>query len=317
MLIALLMVTVATQQPVQAELFGHGVFSTAEYELPPTFDLNGNRAWWTVSTPVYGRIRWIVESRRTARGWTPPVMASFSGQYDDADPYVSPDGSQLFFLSKRPVAAGQPARRDLDIWVMQREGNGWGAPRHLGNRVNGPNDEHYVTATRDGRLVIAAVRADSRNQGDLYEIPIENGEYGEPRNLGPVVNGPDTHETTPWVSPDGSVIIFGARGRQDSFGQIDLYVTVRDSVTGAWSAPVNLGPGVNSAGTDYCPLISPDGEWLYFSSTRSWIDNGLERPISADSMRTLLRSPGNGLGDVYRIRIRDVPALQRLMTRDR
>lgn len=315
MLLLAMLLASLVQNPVQAELFGAGVFSTGDYELPPTFDLDGNRAWFTVSTPQYGRIRWIVETRRSASGWSTPVMASFSGQYDDADPWLSPDGRQLFFLSKRPVAPGQPPKRDLDIWVMQRQGDGWSQPRHLGDRVNGPSDEHYVTATRDGRLLIAAVRPDSRNQGDLYEVAIDNGEYGAPVNLGPVVNGPDTHETTPWISPDGNTIIFGARGRPDALGQIDLYVTTRDPATGAWGVPVNLGRGVNSAGTDYCPIVSPDGEWLYFSSTRSFIDNGLDRPIPADSMRAWLRGPGNGLGDTWRIRVRDVPALARLRLR--
>ena len=41
-------------------------------------------------------------------------------------------------------------KRDLDIWVMDKEPNGtWGPPRHLGDRVNGPGDEHYVTDTSD------------------------------------------------------------------------------------------------------------------------------------------------------------------------
>ena len=153
----------APQEPaVKAELFGEGIFSTGDYELPPTFTLDGRTAYFTVSTPQYGRIRWILESRRTGNAWSEPKVAPFSGRYDDCDPWISPDGTQLFFLSKRPVAEGGPPKRDLDIWVMARQPNGtWGAPRHLGDRVNGPGDEHYVTATTDGTLYIAAVRSDS------------------------------------------------------------------------------------------------------------------------------------------------------------
>lgn len=289
----------------RAELFGAGVFSTGAYELPPSFDVNGNRAWLTVSTPQYGRKRWIIETRRTTGGWSAPEIAAFSGEYDDADPYVSPDGSKLFFLSKRPVSPLAPPKRDLDIWVMDRAGNGWSAPRHLGDRVNGASDEHYVTATRSGSLVIAAVRPDSRNAGDVYEIPFDNGTYGEPRNLGPVVNTPETHETTPWVSPDGSYIIFAARGRHDSQGDLDLYVTKKDS-TGAWGRPTNLGPTINSPAVDYCPLVSPDGQWLYFSSTRGFLETPTASRPTAEQLRQALASPGNGLGDTWRVPMADV-----------
>jgi Tol biopolymer transport system component len=288
-----------------AELFGRGVFSTGDYELPPTFSRDGRTAYFTVSTPAYGRMRFIMETRRQGERWSEPTVAPFSGRYDDADPYFSPDGSKLFFLSKRPVTPGGPPKRDLDIWVMDRAGGGWGEPRHLGARVNGPSDEHYVTMTNDGTLYIAAVRADSRNQGDLYRIPLVDGEYGEPQNLGPAVNGAEQHDTTPWVSPDGSYIIFGSRGRPDSRGDIDLYITTRGA-DGQWTAPRNLGPGVNSPSTDYCPLVSPDGRWLYFSSTRYFADSGLAAPLTARALRERIRNPGNSLGDTYRVAL---PAL--------
>jgi hypothetical protein len=289
-------------QPVAApELFGVGVFSTADYELPPTFTLDGRTAYFTVSTPQYGRIRWILQSRRTAHGWSEPTVAPFSGRWDDCDPWISPDGSQLYFLSKRPLTEGGPPKRDLDIWVMAKQPNGtWGPPRHLGDRVNGPGDEHYVTATTDGTLYIAAVRSDSRNLGDLYSVSRTNGQYGDPVNLGSVLNTPETHETTPYVSPDGRYMIFGSRGRQDSLGDLDLYITVRDSA-GQWTAPRNLGPGVNSSAGELCPIVSPDGRYLYFTSLRSFIDGGAGDKQNGRDLKRRLRSPGNGLGDTYRV----------------
>lgn len=43
-----------------------------------------------------------------------------------------------------------------------------------------------------------------------------------------------------------------------------------------WSAPVNLGPTVNSAGTDGCPALSRDGLSLYFASTRPGGQGGID-----------------------------------------
>ncbi len=41
-----------------------------------------------------------------------------------------------------------------------------------------------------------------------------------------------------------------------------------------WSAPINLGPTVNSTAMDRAPAISKDGLSLYFASTR-------QSPVSA------------------------------------
>ena len=290
-----------------AQLFGAGIFSTGDYELPPTFTPDGRTAYFTVSTPVYGRMRFILETRRRGNAWTTPTTAAFSGRYDDADPYVTPDGSRLFFLSKRPLVPGGEPRRDLDIWVMEREGNGWGEPKHLGATVNGPQDEHYVTMTSAGDLYIAAVRDDSHGAGDLYRVPRAADGWGAPENLGPVVNGVDNHDTTPWVAPDGRYIIFASRGRPDGGPDLDLYITVRGP-DGAWTAPRNLGPRVNSRAVEYCPLVSPDGQWLYFTSNRTFADGDLGAPLDGDELRRRLRGPGNSLGDTYRV---GLPAILR------
>ena len=292
--------TARAQVPDTAELFGAGTFSTGDWELPPTFTPDGDRAYFTVSTPVYGRMRFILETRRRGNGWTTPVVAPFSGRYDDADPYISPDGSRLFFLSKRPLTPGAAPKRDLDIWVMDRRGASWSEPRHLGPTVNGPEDEHYVSMTTAGDLYIAAVREDSHGAGDLYRVPKTAEGWGAPENLGSTVNGADNHDTTPWVSPDGRYIIFSSRGRPDGASDLDLYITARGP-DGAWTTPRNLGPAVNTRATEYCPIVSPDGRWLYFASTRNFAGGDLGAPVSGDELRRRLRGPGNSLGDTWRI----------------
>lgn len=282
-----------------AELFGVGVFSTGDYELPPTFTPDGRTAYFSLGTPVYGRHRLIVETHRRGDGWTDLVVASFSGEYDDVDPFISPDWSRLFFLSKRPVTGSAP-ESDLDIWVMDRAGDGWGPPRHLGETVNGPADEHYVTSTRDGTLYISGIREDSRGAGDVYRVPRIGDGYGAPENLGPVVNRIDLHDTTPYVAPDESYVIFGSRGRADGLGDIDLYITFR-SAAGSWTEPRNLGARVNSSATDFCPVVSPDGRWLYFASTRHSMHAPLAPSLRGSDPRQRLRAAGNTLADTYRV----------------
>ena len=76
---------------------------------------------------------------------------------------------------------------------------------------------------------------------------------------------------------------------------------------GAWTKPVNLGDKINSNGNEYSPMISPDGKYFFWTSTRSVSDKPVERRLTYRELTNRLRSPGNGLGDIYQI---DISALK-------
>jgi Tol biopolymer transport system component len=85
---------------------------------------------------------------------------------------------------------------------------------------------------------------------------------GKPQNLGPVVNSP-FDEGTPGISPDGLSLYYGST-RPGGFGDMDLWVTTRQTVADPWDSPVNLTT-LNSPYGEAYPSISPDGLVLYFS----------------------------------------------------
>ena len=55
--------------------------------------------------------------------------------------------------------------------------------------------------------------------------------------------------------------------RPGGFGNADLYVAFRERDR-TWSKPVNLGETINSDQIDFCPMMTPDGRYLFFS--RRW-----------------------------------------------
>ncbi len=65
----------------------------------------------------------------------------------------------------------------------------------------------------------------------------------------------------PALSSAGDRVIF-ASDRPGGYGGFDLYVSYRTA--GGWSAPVNLGPEVNTPGDELFPYL--DGNVLYFAS---------------------------------------------------
>ena len=84
------------------------------------------------------------------------------------------------------------------------------------------------------------------------------------------INGKNSIDVEPVVSPDGSYMVFYSAGREDNFSKEilgDIYVSFRLS-SGNWSQAVNLGRVVNSEKEENFAAISPDGKYLFFSSSR-------------------------------------------------
>jgi Tol biopolymer transport system component len=281
------------------ELFGEGVFSTPLYELTPTFTPDGQTAYTTISTPSYGDFFVIVESHYENGAWREPTTASFSGEYSDADPFIAPDGSALYYLSKRPVDGGDP-KDDYDMWKVERAADGWSAPIHLGTAVNSDGNEYFPTVDAEGTLYFAAQRDDSEGGGDIYRaVPDGDGGYEAPEHLDSAVNS-KFHDTTPHISPDGRTLIF-AVWHPEGEGSGDLFISRREN--GEWTEAENLGPMINSSGRDYCPIGGPDGEWLYFTSSRTpGVQNG-GATVTPDDMRAFYNQPMNGFGNAYRVRL--------------
>jgi Tol biopolymer transport system component len=275
-------------------LFGEGVISTPDYELNAAFTPDGRTVYFTKSTTNLGFWTIVVSHFRNG-AWTTPEVAPFSGQYSDADPFVSPDGKRLFFISRRPVPGF--SRREPHIWFVERTSAGWSEPKNV-TILNGDSGEYYPSVAADGTLYFAAIRPGGKGRNDLYRSRIVDGAYQAPENLGEPLNSP-LNEGDTVVAPDQSFLIVTITGRPDDMGASDLYIS--EHKDGAWSAPRHLGPKVNSKALEFCPILSPDGKYLFFTSARGFGQEPLERPLSYGELLDRLRGIRNGLGNVYQI----------------
>jgi Tol biopolymer transport system component len=228
--------------------------------------------------------------------WQDPEVASFSGRYSEVDPFPAPDGERLFYTSKRPVTGAEESG-NFDIWFVDREGAEWSAPNHLEGPVNTDGDEYYPAVAADGTLYFSAARDDSRGSFDLYRSRLVDGRYGEPENLGEAINS-ESAEIDVFIAPEQDFIIFVSY-RAGGQGRGDLYISYQRD--GAWTPAENLGDLVNSPAREYCPFVSPDGRYLFFTSERAFTDDPLARALTFDELTERIRAPKNGMGDVYRL----------------
>jgi Tol biopolymer transport system component len=265
-------------------------------ELNAAFTPDGRTVYFT--RKVADRFGVILVAHRRGAGWTTPEVAPFSGRYADFDPFISPDGSRLYWISNRPV--DDRPKTDFDIWMVERQGTAWSAPIHLDAPVNSGDGEFYPTVAANGTLYFSSNRAGGKGRGDLYSSRPEGGRFAAVTSLGDSVNSTG-FDGDPYIAPDESYLIFTGWGRPGGDTDGDLYITTNSG--GAWSTPRPLGHGINSEAQEYAPIVSPDGRWLYFSSYRSVIDAPLDHPLTGAELTRLLDGPANGHGSVYRVPI--------------
>lgn len=276
-------------------IFAEGIVSTGEFDSHPAFTPDGKTLYFLRSTPTFDL--WTILVSRFEKGkWRTQEIAPFSGQYSDADPFITSDGSRFYFISNRPVMG--KSKPDLDIWVMEKTASGWSEPKNMGAPINSSGSEWFPTVAASGTIYFGSDREGGKGRTDIYRSRLVNGKYIEAENLGDAINT-QFNEFEPLIAPDESFLIFMAGGRPDGRGGFDLYISYNRN--GAWTKPVNLGDKINSSGNEYSPTISPDGKYFFWTSTRGFADRPLEKRLNYQELMDRLRSPRNGLGDIYQI----------------
>lgn len=288
----------ALAEPV---VFGEGFISTGDDESHPAFTPDGGTIYYLKNTPSFNHWTIVFSQYRNGR-WDSPEVAPFSGQYSDADPFITEDGKRLFFISTRPVDG--KAKEDTDIWMIEKGASGWGEPKHLGPLVNSNGSEWFPTVSKDGTLYFGSDRSAGKGRTDIWRSKLVDGKYAEPENLGDAINSPAS-EVEPYIAPDESFMIFAAAGRPDGKGAFDLYVSYQKN--GQWTKAENLGDKINSSAWDFSPKISPDGKYFFFTSNRNFADRPLANRLSYKELVAKLRGPRNGLRDIYQV---DMSALK-------
>lgn len=253
-------------------VFAPGLVSTADSrELNAVFSPDMRSFMFT--RQIDGVFKMLV-SRRTDDGeWTRPRLASPSLTYPghaDVDMSFAPGGQRLYFLSKRPLPGY--ALDAYNIWYSDRSDHGLLPPVALGPQINGPENEYYPTVVGDGSLYFSAPRGDTLGEFDNYRAQFTDGSFATPVNLGPRINS-EFYEGDIYVDPQETYLIHHSRGRADDLGKGDLYISFRQA-DGSWGQDRHMGSVINSSDIDYCPTVSPDGKYFFFSRGDDvfWVD---------------------------------------------
>jgi outer membrane protein OmpA-like peptidoglycan-associated protein len=158
--------------------------------------------------------------------------------------------SELFSYSKRDPATGLFDKGHRMPYPFNKNGSEGGASISIDNK-----HLYFTKGASEGGPTV---------NFDIYYSDFINGEWTEAKKI-EGINDPVYWDSQPTIASDGKTLYF-ASDRKGGRGGVDLYVTVKDLVTGIWSKPENLGPVINTRGDEKTPFVHSDFQTIYFSS---------------------------------------------------
>ena len=219
------------------EIFAPGIVSTVESrEFSGTFTLDEKEYYFFRFAEGAG----MMVTRLVEERWSVPSPAPFNTKYIDNEPYVTPDGKYMFFCSNRPFPGSGDRRIVTQVWVMEREGDSWGSPKHLGMGM-------FATTSTKGNVYIGST---------VYKLEDDRlVEVGNLQNDEAVPENERLMRQHTCISQDERFLVFDF--------QENLYVSFRTE-DAAWGRPIDLSQRSNLPEGGMLPILSPDDEYLFF-----------------------------------------------------
>ncbi len=181
-------------------------------------------------------------------------------EMSDDYPYMSPDGANLYYSNN--------SRYDRvyfyyynNIYFAQFD-NGEPKRAKMLSAINSMEDEFMAGLSLNGERVYAQLQGYEGFE-DIFYTEIAGKSFRGKNPLGPNINTKDAEHAV-YETYSGDTLYFSS-SRAGGLGGMDLYYSLR-LPTGEWSEPHNLGGIINSVYDEDYPVLSPNGNTLYFCS---------------------------------------------------
>ncbi len=218
----------------------------------------------------------------------------------------------IVFSSSRPGVLikekyGRTNGPYYNLYYSEKRNGKWNRPGSFSSMINTLNHEGACTfnSNNDTIYFSRSKRASKNNVNEVLVNPVQlyqshKTSIGWDKVQLFVFNDTLKSYAHPSISGDGNTLFF-CSNREGGFGGMDIYMCIRKR--GLWSDPINLGPGINTAGDECYPYFHPSG-MLYFSSDGHAGYGGLDVfkvDLAGQAMGEVinLRRPINSSGDDF------------------
>jgi len=186
-------------------------------------------------------------------------------------PVISPNSDELYFTRKWHPENTGGIYDDDDVWVSKRnKSSDWKEPIRLGTGINRKNSNSLFYIFPDGKkaLVFGSYLKTQENDESQNCFAIAKRinklwEQPEPIIIEEFYSKSKNYSAT--MSTDGRVLLASLQ-REDSYGDLDIYISFYDPQTKIYSKPKNLGEKINTKGVDLVSYLALDNKTLYFAT---------------------------------------------------
>lgn len=200
---------------------------------------------------------------------------------DETAPVIAPDGSAFYFVSRRADNLGggispgdQRFFEDIYVSLWDSVAMAWGPASNSSdmlNRVNTKGMDAISYITPDGKEMYMTINTEvlespkpKTKHSDIFYCKLNRkGTWNSPKSIGKPINT-FLFDAAISMTEDGSTAYFVSE-RKGGEGRSDIWVSYRSG--SSWSKPENLGPTINTKGNETTVNVTPDGQYLFFSST--------------------------------------------------
>ncbi len=269
------------------------VVSTKTDKFNTSFSPDGNTLYYTVTSQKLGFTGIAYQKFTDGKFGKPSFVPFVSADIPIADVQISPDGNLMLFSTFKDYD-GKPEGFNFDIWTSELKNGEWQEPNPLGSPVASSGNEFYPVMTNSRTLYF---NSDKSGNSDIFFSRFQDGKYQDPIRLPGNINSVK-READAFVARDESFIIFVRVDEPNGYGNSDLYISFREGEN-VWSDPVNMGPDVNSDQIDGSPYVTPDGNYLIFTTGR--LSEGVKERAarSYQEFRSIVSSSENGSLNFY------------------
>jgi len=204
--------------------------------------------------------------------FTDPQMldATINSDSEESLPIYSPSDSTLYFVRTlyRENTGGLLAGQD--IWYSKLLAEGvWSPPDNDLYALNNQGNNAVVGISHTGKTIYLLNSYQSSNSKDAgLAFSFNRGQnWVKPSDISiPNLETKQGFYYGFYVNPAETILLISMLS-ENSMGQEDLYVSLKNGESGTWSSPIHLGPKVNTQGFEISPFLSEDKKTLYFASS--------------------------------------------------
>ncbi|MEM9822751.1 MAG: hypothetical protein AAF985_16850 [Bacteroidota bacterium] len=245
-----------------ASLVGDGVIFTSTRSHHQQKEEKKRKNWKKkLSTLFYAQLGEDGKLRRPS-----PLQGEVNDRHHEGSASFTKSGDKMYF-NRNAAKKNKKGVVHLKIYSATKMEGMWTDVKELS--LNGDNfSSCHPSISADGkRLYFASNRKGGFGGMDIYVSYFKRGQWGEPINLGPLINS-SGNEVFPYIAEDG--ILYFSSDSQGGMGGLDIFRSKKlNDSDRSWKHKQNMGHPFNSKEDDFGFFVNKECSAGLFTSSRS------------------------------------------------